>query len=112
MLEHKGYIGRIEFDEEVGAFIGEVINSREFIVFQGASVEELKKEFQISIDEYLESCAKQGKTPDSPNAGYLVLNISPELQSAIIRAARRERKNVDAWIVDRLAEAGLSRLPA
>ena len=103
MMEYKGYIGRVELDDEAGLFHGEVINARDVITFQGTSVEDVKREFRTSVDVYLEFCAEQGKVPDNPNAGHLVLDIAPELQTAIIRAATREHKSVDAWIVDRLA---------
>jgi len=110
MMEYQGYIGRIEFDDEAGLFHGEVINTRDVITFQGTSAEEIMREFRMSIDVYLEFCAEQGKTPDNPNAGHLVLDIAPDLQTAMIQAARRERKSLDDWIVDRLAAgAGFSR---
>ena len=43
MMEYKGYIGKVEFDDEAGLFHGEVINTRDVITFQGRSVTELKK---------------------------------------------------------------------
>ncbi|HLF95839.1 MAG TPA: type II toxin-antitoxin system HicB family antitoxin [Methylococcaceae bacterium] len=109
MMEYKGYIGRVEFDDEAGLFHGEVINTRDVITFQGTTVEELKREFQTSVDVYLEFCTEQGKTPDDPRAGHLVLDVAPELQAAMVQAARREHKNLDSWIVDRLkAGAGVA----
>jgi predicted HicB family RNase H-like nuclease len=102
MMEYKGYIGRVEFDNEAGLFHGEVINARDVITFQGTTAEEIRREFQVSVDVYLEFCTEQGKTPDNPNAGHLVLDIAPELQTAMIQAAKREQKNLDAWIVERL----------
>ena len=113
MMEYKGYIGRVEFDDEAGLFHGEIINTRDVITFQGTSVDEIKREFQASVDVYLEFCTEQGKAPDTPNAGHLVLDIPPELQTAMIQAAKREHKNLDAWIVDNLiAGAGFSHPPA
>jgi len=103
MMEYKGYIGRVEFDDEAGLFHGEVINTRDVITFQGTTAEEIQREFRASVDVYLAFCAEQGKSPDNPNAGHLVLNVSPELQTAMIQAARREHKNLDAWITERLA---------
>jgi predicted HicB family RNase H-like nuclease len=102
MIECKGYIGRVEFDDEAGIFHGEVINARDVITFEGASVEEIKREFRASVDVYLDFCAEQGKAPDNPQAGHLVLDIAPELQWAIIQAAKREHKSLDTWILDRL----------
>jgi len=35
MMEYKGYIGKVEFDDEAEIFHGEVINTRDVITFQG-----------------------------------------------------------------------------
>jgi predicted HicB family RNase H-like nuclease len=102
MMEYKGYIGRVAFDDEAGLFHGEIINTRDVITFQGTNVEDIQREFQVSIDVYLEFCAEQNKAPDNPCSGHLVLDISPELQTAMVQTARQEHKNLDAWIVDRL----------
>jgi len=111
MMEYKGYVGRVEFDDEAGLFHGEVINARDVITFQGTTVEDIMREFRVSVDVYLEFCAEQGKAPDHPNTGHLVLDIAPELQAAMVQAARREHKNLDAWIVERLA-AGVCSVSA
>ena len=111
MMEYKGYIGRVALDDEAGLFHGEVINARDVITFQGTSAEDVKREFRASIDVYLDFCAEQGKAPDRPDAGHLVLDIEPELQTAMIRAATREQKSLDTWILDRLV-AGVSGDPA
>lgn len=103
MMEYQGYIGRVEFDDEAGLFHGEVINTRDVITFEGTSVVEIQQEFRASVDVYLDFCAEQGRIPDNPHAGHLVLGIAPELQATIIQAARREHKNLDAWILEKLA---------
>lgn len=102
MIEYKGYIGRVEFDDEAGIFHGEVINTHDVITFEGTSVEEIQREFKASVDIYLDFCAEQGKMPDNPKYGHLVLYIAPELQWAMIQAAKREHKSLDTWILDRL----------
>ena len=38
MLEHKGYTGNAEFDNEAGLFHGEVLDTRDVITFQGKSL--------------------------------------------------------------------------
>ena len=38
LLEHKGYAGRAEFDEEAGLFHGEVAGLRDVVTFQGTGV--------------------------------------------------------------------------
>jgi len=54
MMEYKGYIGKVEIDDEVGVLYGEVINVRDVITFEGTSVEEVQQAFHESVDDYLE----------------------------------------------------------
>ncbi len=61
MMEHKGYAGRVEYDDESGIFHGEVINTRDVITFQDATVAELRKAFRDSVEDYLAFCAERGE---------------------------------------------------
>jgi len=64
MMEYKGYVGKVEFDDEASIFHGEVVNSRDVITFQGKSVAELRNAFRESVDDYLAFCAERGEEPD------------------------------------------------
>ena len=66
MLEYKGYTGTVEFDDEIGAFQGEVAHLRDVITFEGTSVDELRRAFRDSIDDYLEWCAQRGIEAEKP----------------------------------------------
>lgn len=59
MMEYKGYFGQVEFDDEAGIFHGEIINIRDVVTFQGATVNELRKAFRDSVDDYLAFCAQR-----------------------------------------------------
>ena len=52
-MEYKGYVAKVEFDDEDDVFHGEVINLRDVITFQGQSVGELRQAFQESVKDYL-----------------------------------------------------------
>ena len=78
-MKYKGYEAMIEFDNEDRLFVGRVINTRDVIVFDGLSVDELEESFHAIIDEYLENCESLGKTPDNPFSGQFNLRISSEL---------------------------------
>ena len=58
MMEYKGYIGVVEFDDRAKIFHGDIINTRDVITFQGTVVEEIEKAFRESIDDYIEWCKK------------------------------------------------------
>ncbi|MDE0017022.1 MAG: type II toxin-antitoxin system HicB family antitoxin [Candidatus Poribacteria bacterium] len=68
MIEYKGYIGAINFDPEIDLFHGTVINTNDVITFYGASVSELRKEMQTSIEGYIEFCKEHGKIPAVPGS--------------------------------------------
>jgi len=61
MMEYKGYLGKVEFDDEADVFHGELINTRDVITFQGQSVAELKQAFRDSVDDYLTSSSMLGR---------------------------------------------------
>ena len=63
MMEYKGYIGKVEIDDAAGILHGEVINIRDEVTFEGASVAEMQKAFRESVDDYLEFCAQRRESP-------------------------------------------------
>lgn len=105
MMEYKGYMGHVEFDDESGVFHGEVINTRDVITFQGKSVAELKREFKTSVDVYLGFCKKRGKEPDKPFSGKFVLRIDPDLHRKVYVTAKHEGKSLNNWVAETLKKA-------
>lgn len=98
MMTYKGYVGRVEYDDEAGIFHGEVVNLRDVITFQGTSVEELRGAFHDSVDDYLEFCAVRGEEPERPFSGKFVVRISPELHRDLYMRARMARKSLNSWV--------------
>ena len=105
MMEYKGYMGKVEFDDDAGVFHGDVVNTRDVITFQGKSVAELKKAFQESVDDYLNFCAQRGEKPEKPFSGQFVARIPPELHRKINLAASLSGKSLNAWVSEQLQSA-------
>ena len=63
-LNHKGYIGSVEYSETDKVFHGKVLGIRSLISFEGFDAESIKQDFQNSIDEYLEFCADNNIEPE------------------------------------------------
>ena len=102
MMEYKGYIGQVEFDDEANIFHGEVINLRDVVTFQGETVQELRRAFRDSVDDYLAFCAERGETPEKPYSGRFVVRVEPELHKAVAMHAKVEHKSLNAWVHDTL----------
>jgi predicted HicB family RNase H-like nuclease len=105
MMEYKGYVGKVEFDDEAGIFHGEVLDTRDVITFQGKSVAELKTAFQESIDDYLTFCKQRGEEPNKPFSGQFVTRIPPELHRRVNLAASISGKSLNAWVAEQLQAA-------
>lgn len=104
MMEYRGYIGKVEFDDEADIFHGEVVNLRDVITFQGDSVQELRRTFQESVDDYLAFCAERGEEPEKPYSGIFTVRIPPELHRAVSVQARIANKSLNSWMTELLEE--------
>jgi len=100
MMEYKGYIGKVELDDEVGILYGEVINVRDVITFEGASVEEVRQAFHESVDDYLEFCAARGESPEKPFSGRFVLRLPEELHRKATIQAKLKDKSLNSWVTE------------
>ena len=105
MMEYKGYIAKVEFDDGAGVFHGEVLNLRDVITFEGKTVAELRKAFRESVEDYLEFCATRKEAPEKPFSGRFVLRIDPNLHRAIATKACLENKSLNAWVQEVLQSA-------
>ena len=101
-MNYKGYEAIIQFSEEDEVFSGEVLNTRDVITFEGASVKELKRAFEDSIEDYLEFCAQRNEQPEKPFSGNLSLRLPPALHRRMALEARRLNKSLNAYIVEQL----------
>lgn len=105
MLHHNGYYGRVEFDDEAGAFHGEVIGLRDVVTFEATSVAKLRKAFRDSVDDYLAFCAERGEEPEKPFSGKFVLRVSPELHRKANALATAQGMSLNAWVAAQLEQA-------
>ncbi len=62
-IEYKGYLARVEFDEEAVIFQGDAVNTRAVITFQARSADALQRELAASVEDYLAWCAERGTAP-------------------------------------------------
>ena len=104
MMEYKGYLGKVEFDDESNIFHGEVINLRDVVTFQGETVGKLRKAFHESVDDYLEFCAARGEEPEKPYSGKFVVRVEPELHKTLAIRARKDGKSLNSLVNDALSK--------
>lgn len=105
MIEYKGYLGAVEFDPDIETFHGTVINISDVISFYGTSVPELRREMKKSVEEYLAFCREQGRPPEQPFSGKLVIQTNPDLHRRIALEASRRHLGVSTFVEKVLEDA-------
>ena len=103
-MEYKGYFAKVEFDDEANIFHGEVINLRDVVTFEGATVDELRQAFKDSVDDYLEFCAGRGENPDKPYSGRFVVRVEPELHKSLAIEARKKGISINSLVSEALSK--------
>jgi predicted HicB family RNase H-like nuclease len=98
IMRYKGYIARIDFEEENGVFAGNVLGLTEPISFYGASVDELRGDFEFAIDHYLAACREAGVVPEKQVAGKVLIRLAPEVHAAALIRAKSMGVSLNTWI--------------
>ena len=78
VLHYKEYVGSIGYDAEENVFYGKVLYINDAVLFSAESIEELSREFENSVEDYLEMCKNEGVEPNKPMSGVFNVRISPE----------------------------------
>ena len=105
MMEYKGFVGTVSFDDEADLFHGEVINIRDVVTFQGKSVREIRKAFRDSVEDYLAFCKERGEEPEKPFSGKFMIRMNPETHRQVFLAAKLSGKSINQWTKDVLSQA-------
>jgi len=105
MKPYKGYTATVEFDADEMVLHGRVDNLRDVVTFQAGSVDDLQSMFEEAIEDYLDLCSERGEEPEKPFSGKFVLRLDADLHREIAIRSARERKSLNAWIVDVVSAA-------
>lgn len=100
MMSYRGYNGHFEYDEKADIFHGQVIGIRDVVTFQGRSIDELKGALRDSVDDYLEMCEQEAKSPDKPFSGKFSLRLNPELHSRVALSAAMTKKSINSFVTE------------
>ena len=73
MMEYRGYIAAVAYDDAAQAFFGTVVNARPGFsaVFEATDVKALRREFEVTVEDYLSRCKEDGVQPTEPYYGKI-----------------------------------------
>ncbi len=104
-MTYRGYAARIEYSEQDKCFIGHVAGISDVVGFHGESVTELRAAFEEAVDDYLETCGKLGRPPQTPYSGRLMLRVPPDVHAAIAMASKVSGKSINQWAIEVFTKA-------
>lgn len=104
-MRYRDYTARIEYSDEDSCFVGHIAGIRDVVGFHGESVAELRTAFEEAVDDYLETCAQLGRTPQKPYSGKVLLRIDPALHARAAARAEAEGKSLNLWAQELFQEA-------
>lgn len=105
VLEYKGYIGSVEFSEDI--LFGKVIGIDGLISFEGDNIKSLRQDFEEAVDSYLEMCKIDGVEPEKTYQGEFYIKINPELHKKL---DGEERAKIISDTTNRLIDENLEAL--
>ena len=108
-LEYKGYYGSIEYSKEDKCLCGKVLGmTKDCILFEGTTIEDLENDFKNGIESYLEGCKELGIKPRKGYRGILNVRIPSEIHSRMALYSENNGTTINAFIresIERRLEA-------
>lgn len=90
-----GYNAKIEYDEDLDMFRGEILGLNGGADFYGKTPKELRTEFKKSLHVFLDVCREKGIEPRRNYSGKFNLRISPDLHERLAIVAQAEGKSIN-----------------
>ena len=104
-MKYKGYIARIEFDDEDRIFVGHLAGIKDIVGFHGTTVDELEEAFHTAVDDYITISEETGRPAQKPYSGNLMLRVPPDVHAAVATAAQASGKSINQWAAGVLESA-------
>ncbi len=102
MLLHRGFIGKIEFDDRRSILTGEVLNAPDLLEFDGKSAQEIKRNFIKCVDDYCTLHCERKNDSSVPFIGNYSISLPSDRQSQVMRAAKLDGSSMEIWLNRRI----------
>lgn len=104
-MNYKGYFARVEFDADDRLFVGHLAGINDVVGFHADNVADLTAAFHDAVDDYLDTCQKANKPPETPYSGNVMFCVPSEVHARAALAAQLAGKSLNQWAEDVLREA-------
>lgn len=98
LMFYKGYYGSVHFDSDDLIFHGKIQFIRALVTYEATDAKGLKRAFEDSVNDYLDTCAEQKIEPETPFKGSLNIRLGPELHRRVAIAAESQQVSINKFI--------------
>lgn len=102
-LEHKGYIGTVEFSADDKVFFGKLEAINDLVTFEGENVMELENNFIDAVEDYLATCSELGKEPNKTFKGVFNVRVNATVHKKLFLLARKRGINLNQLVAQSVA---------
>ncbi|MCY4289440.1 MAG: type II toxin-antitoxin system HicB family antitoxin [Aestuariivita sp.] len=102
MLEYKGYLGVIDYSEDDDVLHGRLEFIRDLVTYEGTDTKSLKVAFRDAVDDYIELCEGEGRTPETPLRGSFNVHPGHDLHRRAALLAKSRNTNLNTVVSDAL----------
>ncbi len=89
-IEYGDYLGTVNYSAEDSTFYGKIQGISDLVLFEGDSVDELKKSFEDAVIDYLATCQEVGKEPNKMYKGVFNVRIPSEMHKQLSKIANKK----------------------
>ena len=97
-IEHKGYIGSVEYSAEDKCFFGKLEMIDDLVTFEADNANDLEINFIDAVDGYLSTCKELSREPQKSYKGVFNVRIDPELHKKIYKEALKAGISLNAFV--------------
>ena len=98
MMKYKGFYGSVEFSDSDNVFFGRIIGISDRILYEGTDVKSLRKDFEETVDWYIDACKEVGKEPEKVYKGTFNVRINPVLHKKLELYATSHGKTLNSTV--------------
>jgi predicted HicB family RNase H-like nuclease len=101
-MTYKGYTASVHYSDEDRVLFGKVEYIRSLISYEGTDIESLRNAFEEAVDDYLDLCKQEGRTPEQPFSGTFNVRTGPDLHRRAAWLAREQGTTLNRVVSEAL----------
>lgn len=111
ILKYKEFEGSAELDMTRNVCRGKILHIDDVVTYESKSIDNLQKQFEEAVDDYIETCSQIGKEPQKACRGQFNVRVSPGLHRVATRRSIADGTSLNV-VVCKALEAYLAPVTA